>query len=279
MTTKKGNTKNELAEVESADLIALDFSADVGSGMEDADADSYAIPFLRVLQKGSPQVDETQAEFREDAKAGMLMNTVTGELFDGKEGVIFLPCHYQRRFIHWGPRGAEDGGYKGEVLPEKAAALRDDGEVVPVEGKLVFPRGDSTDPKKCDILADTRNHFGLMINEATGAASQVLLSLTSTQIKKSKQLMAALNGVRVKSGGRLVTPPTWVNRIRVKTRAESNQHGSWFGVVLEPEGFINDQDLYELGREFHDAVAGGKVEVRYEEPDSADGPEDDSEGF
>ena len=128
----------------------MDFFQDAGAGMEQTDKESFAIPFLRALQKISPQVDEADSAYVPGAKGGQLFNSVTQELFDGKEGVTFLPCYFQRTFLRWAPRGA-DGGMRGEYSPEQVAQLRANGEVQEVDGRLYFP-DDSGDinPKKCD---------------------------------------------------------------------------------------------------------------------------------
>ncbi len=242
----------------------FDFEGDVGAGMEGTDKDSFAIPFLTVVQKMSPQVDETDPKFIEKARPGMLTDTVTDELFSGKDGVIFLPCAYQRRFLQWAPRDT-GGGFKGEVLPEQAAQMEQDGEVVNQDGRLYFPLKDGTvNEKKCDFLADTRNHFGILINPTTGVISPALLSLSSTQIKKSKQLMTLLNGVKVEGSKGKVTPPTWVNQVRITTVPESNDKGSWHGVKVQLEGFIGTQELYDAGKELHDIIAAGKANVNYD---------------
>jgi len=258
MSAKK---TTEVTTTNHSQELALDFMADVGTGMEGADKDSFAIPFLRVLQKISPQVDEADAAYIEGAKGGLLFNSVTQELYPS---VTFLPCAYQRRFLRWAPRGS-DGGYKGEFMPEAVAAMRDEGELVEFEGRLYFPLEDgSVNPKKCDFMADTRSHFGIVVNEETGAYSQVLLALSSTQIKKSKQLMSLLSAVKVKGPNGMVTPPTWVNKITLTSAVESNDQGSWFGIKLAPAGFITDQDLYAAGREFHAAIAAGDVKAKYD---------------
>lgn len=268
MTARKSTTKTEIAEKKSTDIVdpttIIDF-ADAGGGMENADKESYAIPFLTVLQKISPQVDEDDGAYVPGAKGGMLYNTVTQSLYDGKEGVTFIPCAYQRRFLHWGPRGSESGGFKGEVMPEDAAAMRERGEVVEYEGKLYFPTADGEiNPKKCDLLADTRLHFGLLLNEE-GHATEVLLSLSSTQIKKSKQLMSALNAVKVNGPKGAVTPPTWMNRVVLTVVPESNDKGSWYGIRPTLDGFIASKELYDAGKRFHDLIAAGEAKVNFDD--------------
>jgi len=278
------NTEEKsLATVTSTGLpVAFDMGNDAGAGMEGADKDSFAIPFLSVLQKISPQCDEADAKFIDGAKGGMLFNTVTQQLYDGKEGLLFIPCAFQRRFLRWGPRGTEAGGFKGEFLPEVAAEMRQRGEVVEHEGRLYFPLDDgSVNPKKCDSLADVRNHFGIVYDPETGEAVQVLMSLGSTQIKKSKQLMAMLSAIKVKSGASMVTPPTWATMVRLQTVVESNDKGSWYGLKITPEGFVPSQDIYDLGKAFHELIAAGSATVDYAAADAASGASDgdDKDGF
>lgn len=264
MTAKKDVTK----ATESQLPAGIDFAGDVGGGMEGTDKDSFAIPFLRILQKGSPQVDEADAEFMEGAKPGMLLNSVNQKLYDGKEGVTFIPCAYQRRFLRWAPRG--DGGYKGEYLPEEVAAMRDKGEAIVLEGEGLFVADEdgSANPKKSDRLVDTRSHFGILYDDETGEAHQVLMPLSSTQIKKSKMIMSMLSSVKVKGPNGMVTPPTWVNKIKLSTVLESNDQGSWFGVKPEPIGFIETKDLYDIGKAFHDAIAAGEAKANFAEADT-----------
>lgn len=260
----KKTSKKAVAKKESQELATgFDFMEDVGGGMEGTDKDSFAIPFLRVLQKISPQCDEADAAYVEGAKGGMLYNSVTGELFDGKEGVLFTPCAFQRRFLRWAPRGS-DAGFKGELKPEDAAEMRADGRAVDTEDGLLIPTEDGElSAKKCDRLVDTRSHFGLVIGDEK--ISQVVLPLTSTQIKKSKQLMSMLNEAKVQGPNGLVTPPTWMNKMRITTVLESNDQGSWYGVRFAAEGFIEDKTLYDAGKSFHAAITAGEAKANFAE--------------
>lgn len=269
-STQVAEKKN--TAVTTAEDMAFDFSQDVGAGMETADKDSFAIPFLAVIQKMSPQVDEAEAEYIEDARPGMLFNSVTQELFDGKEGLVFLPCAYQRRYIRWGAKDI-GGGFKGEYMPDEVDDMLESGEVSELEGRLYFPDDNGKiDEKKADQLKDTRNHFGILLDEETGQAQQVLLSLASTQIKKSKQLMSMLNSVKVKGANGMVTPPTWACRIRVNTVGESNDKGSWHGVKFshDEQKFVGSQDVYNAGKEFHDLVTAGEAKINYAAAEAAD---------
>jgi hypothetical protein len=83
----KGNT---------AVALAVNFEGDAQSGFEQMDQDDFALPFLRILTNMSPEIGEVDG-----ASPGMIYNSVTGELFDGKKGVQVIPCTYIRQYIEW----------------------------------------------------------------------------------------------------------------------------------------------------------------------------------
>lgn len=279
--------KNQSTEVAVSDaavaanalaISASMFAEDSGAGMEGASAESFAIPFLTVLQKGSPQVDEASGAAMEGAKAGMLYDNVYNALLDGKVGIDIVPCAYRRVFIRWGARGTEGGGFKGEMSPELVAEMRAEGKIVDVDGKLFIPLADGTiNEKKCDRISDTRNHYVLVLDGETGAWKEALLSLTSTQIRKSKMLMSMLAGVKLKGASGLFTPPTFANVVRLGTVGESNDKGTWFGVKFELNGQVTRQEIYAAAKSFHASVSKGGVVAKYE--DAGDTSHAQASGF
>lgn len=256
----------------SANVAAL-FLADAGQGMEGATAESFAIPFLMVLQSNSPQVDEASGVAIEGARAGMFYENVTGRMWSGKPdaGVSFVPCAYRRVFLRWGPRGGENAGFKGELSPEEVAELRAAGKIVELDGRLYFPEEDGSIRRGkdgsvlCDRVSDTRNHYILLLDEE-GGWTQALLSLTSTQIKKSKTLMAALASVKIDGPAGKFSPPTFANIVRASTIPESNDKGNWFGIRMEIAARVDREDVYKAAKAFRDSVVKGQVTVKYEDP-------------
>jgi len=135
--------------------------------------------------------------------------------------------------------------------------------VIDFEGRLYFPLADgSVHEKKCDILGDHRNHFGLVIGK-DGMPQQVLMSLASTQIKHSKVLMSLLQQKKVETPNGMVTPPTFLNMVRITTRPEQNEKGSWYGYNFKLEGTVTNKAMYQAGRDMHKAVANDDVNVNY----------------
>lgn len=265
---KTAEEKSEVStQVEPTEVAAVspdfDWQSDSGAGMEGADADSFAIPFLRVIQKTSPQIDEASSAFMPEARFGMFYNTVNGRLYDGKAGITLLPVAYNRRFLRWAPRGADGAPFKGSYMPEEVDKLIASGEVKEVEGRLYVPLPDgSIDEKRCDRIVDTRSHFVIVV-EPDGSMTQALFALTSTQIKKSKRLMSMLRSAVI--GGR--NPPTWMNKIHATTAIESNEQGSWSGVRFEADGYVTDQNMYATGKAFFESINKGEVTADYSKAD------------
>jgi hypothetical protein len=260
--------ENAVAEKTNTALAvgAMDFASDAGAGMENAGQESFAIPFLSILQRGSPQVDEASGSAVEGARAGMFYENVTGRMISGKDGVVLVPCSYKREFLRWASRD-NGGGLKGVYTPEQVADMRAKGQVVEQDGRLYAPESDgSVNPNKSDRFNDTRNHYVLIIDQETGAWTEALLSLTSTQIKKSKMLMSALASVKLKnSSNQLFTPPTFANLIHATTVGESNDKGTWFGVKFELAGQVDRSEVYAAAKAFHASIAKGGVQVKYED--------------
>lgn len=260
---KKPST--ELAEKKATQISNFIPMEDVGLGMEGATQESFAIPFLSVLQKISPQCEESDAAYIDGAKAGMLFESVSKSLFDGKKGIDFVQCAYRRTFLRWAPRGAEGGGFKGEYAPEVVASMRESGKLVEFEGRLYFPLDDGTvNPKRCDFVADTRNHFILLLDGDT--PRECLLTLTSTQIKKSKQLMTLLASKKINGN----VMPTFATVIHANTALESNDKGQWHGINFADAGDIQSKELYDAAKAFHASITAGAVKATYEAPAADD---------
>jgi hypothetical protein len=97
----------KVAKKSETNIVEFDISmmeADASVGVSNMGQDDLALPFLKILSGLDPLLDEL-----DEAKRGDLYNTVSGQIYKGKEGVMLIPCAYQRRFIQWAPRGAGTG--------------------------------------------------------------------------------------------------------------------------------------------------------------------------
>jgi len=242
-TTKVAEVKKQLPAVKGKPM---------GRGFEEADAESFAIPFLAMLQKMSPAADADSDEYVKGAKAGMFFNTVTREVF---ESVEIIPCAYQRRFNRWAPADS-GGGFKGQFLPSAIAGMEASGVLAQSdEGRWYFALPDgSVNEKKCDILTDTRMHYCLHVLP-NGDRTGVLVSLSRTQMKKSKNWMTLMQ----QQGGDM-----FKTVYECKAKDEENEKGKWKGWVIELGRATESEELAEASS-FYESVSAGKVKVKMED--------------
>jgi hypothetical protein len=234
---------------------AFDMSEYAGGGMENADRDSFAIPFLAIAQKMSPQVDKDDDRYLPDLEVGDLFLTTSQEIFKDEEGTDIVFCGFRRVFLRWAPRD-QGGGFKGEMSVDDVAAGRSTGEFKEVEGKLFANNG--------DLIRDTRIHYVVVVRE-DGTFEAAVLSVASTQIKKSKMLLTQLNTYKEKGANGTYTPPSFAHIFHAETIAEQNDQGSWRGWKFTRQRGVDaagaEADLFKFCVQFSESVRGGTVRV------------------
>jgi hypothetical protein len=237
-----------VAKKEKAELMIMDdIEQDAGLGFEEADNEAYSIPFLRVLQKGSPQVDPDDGAYMEGAKPGALFNTATNELYDGENGVLVIPVMYTRRYLEWTPKES-GGGLAGQHTaddPIVKETTRDE------KFRDVLPNG--------NYLVDTRNHYVLIVNE-DGSFEPAVVTMSSTQLKKSRRWMTMMNNLKMtRSDGTMFTPPMFSHQYKLSTVPESNDKGTWRGWKVETVSPVQNKDQYLAAKAFREQIAAGEA--------------------
>jgi len=256
---------------------AFDFSTDAGAGLEGADKNSFAIPFISLLQGLSPQCEPVKDGGVEGAKPGLFINSITNELF---EEIYVVPCAFNRQFLRWAPRSA-GGGYKGqfpavEVDLKHVAGMSEHNGMLMMDVPEGQPAFDEKGAPKYDILTDTRNHF-VMAKSKSGAWTPALVSLSSTQIKKSKKWLSLIQGIELnKPDGSPYNPPSFSHVYKLTSVKEENAKGKWQGVQIELERPLDptvqaDLVLYQKSKKFNQDVVAGAVEVS---PPASEAPAD-----
>lgn len=228
------------------------FADDANAGFEEASASAYAIPFLQVLQSGSPQCKKSDGAYIKGAEEGMFYNTVTQEIFSGEDGITVIPCHYTQRFIEWKARES-GGGFVGEHLPTDpivGTTQKDD------KGRDMLPNGNT--------LVDTRNHY-VMIVGTDGSLTPALITMSSTQSKVSRQWMSKMQGIKIKNAeGQFVTAPMSSRKYKLTTVPKSNDKGSWFVYNVELAGIVEDVAEYQAAADFRNAVRSGTASAKHD---------------
>lgn len=224
----KKNEK-ELATTPQGGAVA-DYGVPEGAGFEGVGKEDMVLPRLNVLQALSPQVAEKPGDGGvEGAKAGMLHNSVTDELYDGDTGVVFIPASRAHVFTEWVPR-KRGGGFvaRHEVDSEvvaKAKAEKPEGSKF---GK--YSTDYSVDDKgdfKGNELVETFELYGVLLRE--DGPLPVVLTITSTKIKVYKAWMTSILAFRPKQ-----KIPLFAHRVLITTTSQKHSEGTSYNIKLQP---------------------------------------------
>lgn len=281
------------------DLMVVDFGADAGKGFENLKADEFAVPFMVMIQAGSPQVKPGNAKFIKGAQQGMFLKTSTGETFEAFEpsdGVPFIPVVRDHYYAEFTPEDKGSGfiGIKSADDPE-VLSLREK------QGKFgILKTARETE------LVEYYALYGLFpINP--GYIFRGIIRFKSTEIKKYQGFMETANGIRYpdgKGGFMIDAPPLWAHKWILTTKPEKKKEYDWIGMRLtlangatgrfpDPQkkgeadadyrarlasnpgprpALIRPNDpLYIMAKEFSASIASGRVKADYEGAEQADG--------
>lgn len=115
--------KNEVANAQKNEIaLAGLFEQHAGKNLEDISAQERTMPYLRILQDGSPERKKSEDRYIEGAEAGMLINSATDELISGESGVVIVPLFRRRCFVER-TAGQKDRQTIARHEPESALVL------------------------------------------------------------------------------------------------------------------------------------------------------------
>ena len=245
-----------VAKTKKADVVEFDpsmFEADAGEGVSNMGQDDLALPFLKILSGLDPLLDEL-----DHAKRGDLYNTVSGQVYKGKDGIRVIPCAYQRRYIQWAPRGSGSGAptaiYETQQDCPKVQRSKDDNKDYVVGGDGEY-------------IEETHQHFVLILNE-DGSVETALIAMKSTALKKSRKWNSMMSSITMQGKNGPFTPPRYSQVYLMKTVQEENSKGSWHNWEMTREGPITDGAVYKRAKDFYESIDSGDVVVKHQD-DSA----------
>lgn len=256
-----------------------DYAAYAGSGFENQTADDYAIPFLGILQALSPQCTEDPEKFRQ----GMIVNTVTGELFDGKKGIVFVPALTEHLYVEWKDRKA-GGGFVGVHQPADEFVRR----CLEESAKRNLPYGKvKTGPEElANELIETFYVYGVLV-DGDGNSSEAVLAFNSTKIKVYKGWMTKAKTIQIAlADGRRIPAPLFAHRYRLTTVSEKNAKGQFYNWTVGFDGdnavqcrLAPNDPLFQQAVNVKTLIQSGKARAAHETAGgSADTPEDGGAG-
>lgn len=259
---------NAVAKAKSAELstdVLDDIFETAGDGAHFS-ADEMQVPFIRILQALSPQLNKKKPEFIEGASSSDMYNTVTGQYWDGEEGVVVVPCYQTTRYLEFVPRDM-GGGFKGEIAPNDSILQRTTRE----GSKEILPHGNE--------LVKSDQHYCLVL-DAEGGFQPAVIDMKSSQLKVSRRWKTkiAMQKIKHPKTGAQVTPAVYATMWRLSTTEESNDQGTWGNYQVEKESLVTDRDLLMEAKAFRESIMAGEVKAA-KDPEHASPAQDDDIPF
>lgn len=251
-------TETEVATKDQAGLPAEYAGLEdyAGQGLDDLDSSDRSVPFLKVLEKNSPEIESVDG-----AKAGMIIDTSTNRLY---ETIRFVPACREHAFVEWVP--IDNGGGlvasygMGEDIAKWAKTQR---------GKISLRNGND--------LVETFYLFGVLLPEEGDDEAEpkpVVISFTSTRIKTYKSIVNRSDSIMLMgAGGRKFKAPWFCHVWRIGTLKKVDGNQSWFLYTAEFDSpnkdaagarLPADSEVVQMGAEMVRQKSSGELKMAQE---------------
>ena len=218
---------------------------DSGAGLENFTTEDMQIPFIRILQALSPQLNKQDPLYIKGAEQGDIFNTVSGEIYKADTGLTVVPAYFEKKFLEFALRST-GGGFIRELSPDDK-----DINLTNREGTIeMLPSGNEL----------VRTHQHLVIAKGEDEMAPAVLDMKKTQLKVSRRWNTLKNGIRLPSGKPM---PLYGTAWKITTVSESNDQGTWYNYKLDRITEIT-KDIESMmleARNMYQSVRKGEVKM------------------
>ena len=253
--TKGAGTDVAEQKAGTTDLAVYEgYEEDRGAGFENQTSEDISVPFIEVLQAQSPEVMSEGSEL----KAGTFINRTTGEVYEGKKGIAFVPATTQHVVVEWVPR--DKGGGIVAVHPLDSELIK--------RVRATQPLGKYTHPENGNDLIETFYVYGMAVPEGEGEAPYpAVVAFSSTRIKPYKDWMFRARAIVITlpNGRKLTKLPLFSHRYRLVTVFQENNQGKWYNLQVRFDGdnaeaarIAPNDELYVMCKQLSEDVGAGR---------------------
>lgn len=227
--------------------MAFDFSQAAGLGTESIDKSVLGPPFLNIIQKGSPEFDETHQKYAEKKIEGCRPGQI---LFEPERAIIpapvqVIPIAQTALYTEWKPN---KGGFVGNRTTD----------VVGQPGYRKGIPGSENEHKEYlgqNELVFTITFMVLFLHK--GEWKKGLIAFTSSQLKIARQWSRALLGTKIP--GTEQVAPIFAAKYELDTFADANKKGGFFSWRLKSLGVMNAETEQALLEQAFDATKSAQL--------------------
>lgn len=260
--TDLATTENKSTELTGAEDD--DFFAAGGEGLEDFKQSDFLIPYVRIIQALSKELQKNHAKYLKDAEQGFFVNSATRKLYSGEKGFLAIPVAFAHRYMAWQPNQGGPAYDMGSDSSKFDAATPDE------KNKRKDENGNE--------LTDALQFFVILVDKETNEYEMAVLNFTGTQAKKGRGWATIINQrmERHPSTQQLFRPAIFFYAYDITTQPESNDQGSWYGFLIQEASRVmdlpNGKEIFRTAKELRQRISRGEVKGAVESPDDAAEP-------
>lgn len=282
-TEQKSEETKALTPSGSRAIAVHDYTGFENQGFEHVGAADVTVPLISLQTFMSPKVKAGEA------KPGDYLNSVTGEIYDGKKGFQFVAATTRHMVARWAvPRGT---GFRGHLMPEdklvmeakkrheKYRATHD----AKIDKKARFGKMWSAD--ETEDWVETFYIYGVPCSEDGEPLGFALLPHSSTKIEFYKKLQTQLSWIRLVGGkGR---PPLFSYLMRIGSKLDSNTRNEEYHVPVyspaDARGWVDsmlptDDPRFQAALALKKLVDSGEAKEDFAAQQDTDAEEEAGEG-
>jgi hypothetical protein len=240
--------------------------------------DQLIVPFLKILQPLSPNVQEGLPDYNPLAKPGMFFNTATGRLYDGKTGIVLVPISHQRSYTEWVPR-SEGGGF-----------IKDWGESATAWNHLCErDQVGAYRPKTKDghEILHSQLHYAYIVDVTTGEFNPVVFAFAGTLLKRARAWASLMANAKIQTSDGPRPAAHSYYTYKATTEIQRNDKGAWYlpkiGPNMVDEKWLSVRDIpggaeiWRSAKMFRQSLLEGTIRTEQMENEFSGGTSTDTE--
>jgi len=242
-----------------------DFFSGAGEGLEDFEQSDMLIPYVRIIQALSKEVQKNHAKYIKGAEQGFFVNSATRKLMDGEKGFLAIPVSFGHRYMAWKPNnGGPAHDYGDDPTVYNATPENEKRKRIDADG---------------NELVDAMQYFVILVDEETGEYEMAVLNFAASQAKKGRGWASTINNrmERHPGTGKTIRPAIYFYSYKITTQPESNDQGSWYGFLIEEGAKVKDlpngKEIFTQAKQLRERITAGEVKAAVENP-----ADDDNDG-
>jgi hypothetical protein len=247
-TTKESTELDVAAQEELLKMMA----ADSGKGVSTDIADNI-VPLVYILQSNSPQVQKKGEGYVQGAEAGMIWFRGSKTVVAGDDGILVVPCHFDKCWIEWQPNR---GGFVGRHKDKPPLAEQKTDPANPKKKYWGLPNGNH--------VVETREHVVIAL-DAFDRPLPFVIPMSGSGHGASRAWMTLQNQKFVP--GTDLKAPSYGFIYRMKLQFRTNDQGDWFmwdivdGGDNEEPFQLSDPAVYRMARQIEQDFSSGKLKA------------------